>query len=333
MIDTLYVEEALKNHPHVLALQKRFFKAHVVFCERYTEVFNRKNQSFRLQKQKPALILAQKASSFVLPVPASYTLGKSANFYFSHILNCLYDCRYCFLQGMYRSANYVLFVNFEDFQKALLEKIEEHPLGATFFSGYDGDSLALNPLSCFLESFIPFFKDHPNHELELRTKSNAIHPLLSFAPLPNVILAYSLSPPWIVERFEHKTARAHQRLKALKQLQDKGWPIGLRFDPILYHPHWEKHYGEFFDEVFHTLDPHRIHSVTLGPFRMPYKMALSLQQQFPEEALFFHQLSQKSGQLTYTQKVEDQLMGFCQAKIKSYVPQDCFYPSLEKASL
>ena len=34
--------------------------------------------------------------------------------------NCIYDCRYCFLQGMYSSANFVLFVNFEE-GKSLIE--------------------------------------------------------------------------------------------------------------------------------------------------------------------------------------------------------------------
>ena len=46
------------------------------------------------------------------------------------MLNCLYDCRYCFLQGMYRSANYVLYVNYEDFTKdidTLLEQADNEP--------------------------------------------------------------------------------------------------------------------------------------------------------------------------------------------------------------
>ena len=29
--------------------------------------------------------------------------------------NCIYDCKYCFLQGLYSSANYLVFVNYEDF--------------------------------------------------------------------------------------------------------------------------------------------------------------------------------------------------------------------------
>ena len=38
------------------------------------------------------------------------------------MLNCIYDCNYCFLQGMFNSANYLVFVNYEDYFKEI-EKI------------------------------------------------------------------------------------------------------------------------------------------------------------------------------------------------------------------
>ena len=48
--------------------------------------------------------------STVLKTPDNFTIGFKKNYYFSHMLNCIYDCKYCFLQGMYNSANYVLFI-------------------------------------------------------------------------------------------------------------------------------------------------------------------------------------------------------------------------------
>ena len=116
MIETIYIEECVQHHPRVLGIKARFPDARTIICERFGEVFNPKAQNFRLQKQKPALILAEKYQNFVLETPKGYGIGAERNYYFSHMLNCLYDCRYCFLQGMYQSANYVLFVNYEDFQ-------------------------------------------------------------------------------------------------------------------------------------------------------------------------------------------------------------------------
>ena len=147
MIDTIYVEDQVKRHPRVREICARFESARVISCQHYGEIFNRHNQNFKLQKARPALILAAKLNRRVLPIPAGYGINGARGYYFSHLLNCLYDCRYCFLQGMFRSAHYVWFVNYEDF----IDDIRMTCNGANgdtwFFSGYDCDSLALDPVA------------------------------------------------------------------------------------------------------------------------------------------------------------------------------------------
>ncbi len=106
-----------------------------------------------MQKRRPSLILAKKHGRLVHPTPAGYGIGTARDFYFSHMLNCLYDCRYCFLQGMYRSASFVVFVNYEDFFEAALETAGEAPgEDVCFFSGYDCDSLAFEGVTRFIAS-------------------------------------------------------------------------------------------------------------------------------------------------------------------------------------
>ncbi|SVD49612.1 uncharacterized protein METZ01_LOCUS402466, partial [marine metagenome] len=61
-----------------------------------------------------------------MATPEGYGIGGKNNYYFSHMLNCIYDCRYCFLQGMYRSAHYVLFVNYDEFFGAMDAKLMAH---------------------------------------------------------------------------------------------------------------------------------------------------------------------------------------------------------------
>ena len=48
--------------------------------------------------------------------------------------NCLFDCKYCFLQGMYSSANYVIFVNYEDYYDEI-KKISMKSGGLLLFNG------------------------------------------------------------------------------------------------------------------------------------------------------------------------------------------------------
>ena len=158
----IYVEEEILNHPRTLQIQGRFPDAEIVPCSRYGEIFNRRAQHFRLQKRRPSLILAKKHRNFVHEAPGGYGIEGARNLVFSHMHNCIYDCRYCFLQGMYRSAHYVVFVNYEDFQWALEERVRASP-GETvwFFSGYECDSLALEPVTRFAASFVPFFARFP----------------------------------------------------------------------------------------------------------------------------------------------------------------------------
>ena len=153
MIDTIYIEEEISQHPRTQEILSRFPQAVTISCERYGEVFNRRAQNFRLQKRKPALILARKHDGFVLETPAGYGIGGQQNYYFSHMLNCVYDCRYCFLQGMYQSAHYIVFVNYEDFAKEIQHQSFQD--GNTyFFSGYDCDSLALDQVTGFIDFFL-----------------------------------------------------------------------------------------------------------------------------------------------------------------------------------
>ena len=56
MIDRIYVERDVKNHPRTKQVLDRFPNAVQIDCERYGEVFNRSAQNFRLQKRRPALL-------------------------------------------------------------------------------------------------------------------------------------------------------------------------------------------------------------------------------------------------------------------------------------
>ncbi|HBL27051.1 MAG TPA: DNA photolyase, partial [Acidobacteria bacterium] len=232
----IYVEEEILSHPRTLQVCERFPDAEVVPCARAGEVFLRKGQSFRLQKRSPSLILAKKQRGFLTEAPAGFGFPGARNLILSHMQNCIYDCRYCFLQGMHRSAHYVLFVNYEDFLWAMEERIRSAAAGEVlwFFSGYDCDSLALEPVTRFAAGFVPFFGRFPQAFLELRTKSTQIKSLLEMEALPNVIVAFSFTPEEVQRSLEHLTPPVDRRLRAMAKLQERGWKLGLRFDPVIY---------------------------------------------------------------------------------------------------
>ncbi|MFT6006695.1 MAG: spore photoproduct lyase [Pseudoalteromonas tetraodonis] len=328
MVDTIYVEQEVSNHPRTEAIVARYPKANVIPIEQYSEVFNSHAQNFRLQKQNPSLILAAKKNNKLMPTPAQYETGGGAHYYFSHMLNCIYDCRYCFLQGMLRSANYLLFVNYEDFVsdiRAVAAKHEHDEKPVWFFSGYDCDSLAYEPVTQFADFFLSEFETIPNAVLELRTKSTQIRSLLNRPAQSNVVVASSLSPENVATAVEEGAPSLAKRVQALKKLQDQGWRIGLRFDPIVWHQGYQENYQQMMDLVFSSLDADKIDSVTLGGFRLPKGFHKIMRKLYPEHWIFQAGLAEVNGMISYLPEIEAEVFSVISEMCLQHVRADQLY--------
>ncbi len=317
-MEQIYCEQELENHPRVKRIFQRFPGKKPLFCERYQEVFNLRAQNFRIQKQNPSLILAKKRGSLLQKIPQGYGLGFSKNFYFSHMLNCPFDCRYCFLQGMYRSAHYVFFINLEDFMEKMEEEIEKKE-PVYFFSGYDGDSLALEGITHFVESFYPFFVKHPTAHMELRTKSLSIASLLQRKPLANWTIAFTLTPEEIQKALEHKTPSLKKRIEAIQKLSAFGWKIGLRFDPLFFLKDYERIYRSFFEKIFEQIPQKSIEDITMGSFRMPKGVYENMRRIYPEEKLFILGMKEEKKSISYEKTKEEKLINFCYDQVQKYI--------------
>ena len=322
MIETIYIEEEIIDHPITKRIIKNLPRAQKIEIRRYQELFNKRHQNFRLQKKNPVLILAKKHDNFVLPVPAGFGMDAQKNFYFSHMYNCLYDCKYCFLQGMYSSAHYVLFVNYEDFFKSISDTVDKNPnCSMTFFSGYDCDSLAFEKVSGFAKHSLDFFSKIPAVELELRTKSIVTSALIERDPIKNCIVAFSLSPQKISDILDKKAPSVARRNSALKQLAKEGWSIGLRFDPLIYCSGWEDLYSELIADIMDDLDPSSVHSVSHGPLRFPKEMHKKIVKLNPDDRLFSFPMENKGEIVSYGEEIEDLMSNFIQLELNKYTQQ------------
>ena len=340
-IETIYVEDRIKDHFRTKKILDKISGKRIIPIEHYSEIFNRKNQSFSLQKLKPALILAKKDKNFIQQIKPVSGVGLSNNYYFSVMLNCPFDCMYCFLQGFFRSAFYTLFVNYEDFKK----EIEAIKSPAFFFAGYDCDSLAMDHLTEFSKEFIPFFKNFPNLALELRTKSINIKELLplkcstenfreainqkeatnrniSLLPGDNIIIAFSLNPENIVNAIEKKAPPLDKRIKAIVSLQQAGWKIGLRFDPLILHEGYQESYKTLFETVFEHTSIEKIHSVTLGALRYPSSCYGNIRKINNKNPLLAALFQNSLKVFSYEEKKEEEMLSFCEKELKKYITKD-----------
>ena len=323
MIKTIFFEEEVYNHPTSLRVRKALPRADWFPIRSYQELFNRRHQNFRLQKKQPELILAKKHSNFILPVPSGFGMDTVRNFYFSHMYNCIYDCKYCFLQGMYNSANFVLFVNYEDFFHSISVLKNKHcGESATFFSGYDCDSLAFDKISGFADSALDFFCQHPEISLEFRTKSIAVGALLKREAISNCIIAFSLSPYEVAKALDFKAPSVVRRIQTLKNLARHGWKVGLRFDPLIYFKGWEGQYSGLIANIMKNLYDQNIHSVTFGPLRFPKKMYKRISSYYPNEDFFAFPLDEEKGTVSYGAHLEEQMRRFLEIELAKYVSEE-----------
>jgi len=326
LISTIYIEEEVKNLDRTREICNRFSDASRVLCDRYSSVFNSNSQNFRLQKKQPSLILAKKHKNRVLSTPVGYGIGSENNYYFSHMMNCLYDCRYCFLQGMYRSAHYVVFVNYEDFLDDITRFANDTEGSSWFFSGYDCDSLAMEPVTGFMHTCLNHFETLSAANLEIRTKSTQIRKLLNRPPITNSVIAYSFTTEDTAQKLEHKAPSVDKRIAALNKLQQHGWPVGLRFDPLIYTKRFEQEYRELLDKIFASVDPTLVHSISYGAFRLPrpyFKKMITL---YPNERLFATGLNESNTTVSYPEENEQFCLETMKALLIERVNESVLFP-------
>ncbi|HEX7025648.1 MAG TPA: DNA photolyase, partial [Gammaproteobacteria bacterium] len=137
---------------------------------------------------------------------------------------------------------------------------------------------------------------------------------------------FSFTPDVISRALEHKVPRLEKRIHAMRELQQQGWRVGLRFDPLIYCEDYPTHYRQLFKQVFQALDPQAIHSISFGPFRLPKPFQQNIVRLYPDEALFAGRFEEHNGMVSYPRNIETEMSEFCRTEILQYVPEEKLFP-------
>ncbi len=328
MASAIYIEKEILHHPRTERILQKLRASRIIEIDKYSEVFNRKNQNFRVQKEQgKTFILARKRDHFVLPSPSYCTADTDLKFYFSHMYNCPYDCEYCFLQGMYRSAFFVLFVNYEDFAIAIEQKLHEVQKKShdkvMFFASYDNDSLALEEVTGFAEYFIPVFEPLEGVTFELRSKAAHTRIFEQLPPARNTLSAWTLSPDEVQKQWEHGTASLAMRIKALNKAQRLGWRTAIRIEPLLWFQEWEDVYANFFETLEREIDFSRIENLIFGQFRLPRDIFKTMKKMLPRSTLLTKSFVRGGDdEITYGPEKERALFDFVYNRSMTVLPPE-----------
>lgn len=305
----IYAEKGILNHPRTRQILAHFPYAKVVPIAHYKDVFNRPRQDISLQEKAKSLILAAQTGSLLFPgAPVCQSFGEEYFYYSSCILGCFFNCEYCFLKGMYPSAYPVIFVNLEDYFRAIEDLLKEHPVYLCV--SYDTDLLAAEALTGYVREWAAFTAVHPGLRIEIRTKSAPAGLWQDYPPHPDVIFAFTLSPQAVIEQFEHGTPSLEKRLESAAAALAAGHPVRLCFDPILYFPDWEKHYADMAALVREKIPLPLIRDISIGSFRISQDFLKKMRRAMPDSPVVQFPYVNEDGYYSYGKELSGRLENF-----------------------
>lgn len=239
--DAVYYEPDVMKYELGRALYQKFMmlpwikiKSH----NRIPELSSSENRAFPKLKQHLVIgirkthkyVENEKISDWLVPYTSS---------------GCRAMCLYCYLVCNYNKCSYLrLFVNREEMMEKLLNKDALAPRPQTFEIGSNSDLVLENTITGNLPWTIEMFARRGRGFLTFPTKFDMVHPLLNLDHKGKTIFRMSVNPPEVIKRVEIGTSPLDNRIKALNDMAEAGYRVGLLIAPIILLPDWKKMYGE-----------------------------------------------------------------------------------------
>ena len=313
----IYVEERSFGYPLTEKILAKIPDAHVIKIKHYKDVFDRKRQNAPLQKEHQALIIAVRDGNRIFKgAPVCQSFGNKNFYYASSMMNCPFDCEYCYLKGMYPSSNMVVFVNLEDYRADVEEKLREGPMYVC--ASYDTDLLAMNSLTGHADFWKETALDHEDLLVELRTKA-AVDVKDS---IPNVIYAFTLSPEEVVTDLERYTAPVSARISAAAKAIEAGAKVRLCFDPIIKITGWKEAYEKLIGEAASRIDFGKLPDVSVGTFRISGDYLNKMRRAYPASKTAWYPYVIKDGVAQYEPEIDKEMQAFVCGLLEKHIGRE-----------
>ncbi len=265
----------------------------------------------------PAWKKARQKGAFVKHCPCSPGSVPCGYFNLNLHTGCPFDCSYCILQAYLENKGQgVFYTNFADLETELGTFLAARP-DVRIGSGELSDSLAYEAVRPGAVRIVELFRKFPRTVFEFKTKATQVQSLLAVKEIPqNIVVSWSLNPARLIRGEEKLTPTLSKRLQALAAVQDKGYKIGIHFDPLILCPDWQKHYRELVRRLVAVIRPERVAWWSLGALRFPPELKKHIFKHRRSQ-LFWGELIQGSdGKYRYYRPQRLELFDFVRAEIK-----------------
>lgn len=303
------------GHFRTQEILAKFPAAEIIEISHYKDIFCRSRQCIRLQHGSQKLVLAKKEGALLYEgSPVCQDFGNSNFYYASCVMNCIYDCEYCYLKGMYPCANLVIFVNLEDFFKEAGRLLQSRQLYLCI--SYDTDLLAVEHITGYVSQWAEFAAGYIGRlSVEIRTKCANLQYFRKARPDSDAIYAFTLSPQAVIQAFEHHTPSLDKRIRCAAEALRMGLRVRLCFDPMVYVKDWETHYAEMLEEVSRSIDFGKLMDASVGTFRISQDYLKRMRRQMPGSAAVWFPYEKENGFYHYPAPLMRQMEQFLAGKL------------------
>ncbi len=243
---------------------------------------------------------------------------------------CAYGCSYCSIQSFYDEN--VIKID-KDFKKKLLnlelDKEKIYHIG----TGQSSDSLLFGDSFGALSALLEFARKNQNVILELKSKSNNISTLLKSEVPKNVICTFSLNPEIIVQNEELFSASLEERIRAAKNLRDKGILVGFHFHPMVVFENFEKEYKKIAQKLLDEFKPGEVVMVSFGTLTFIKSVLKSIRANLKSSKILQMPLTETAGKYSYPLWQKKEMFKMLYNEFKPWHKEVFFYLCMEDESL
>jgi len=249
---------------------------------------------------------------------------------------CFYRCEWCYLKLTYRAAFpfKTVRVQYDRIKEQLRKRLGKSQTSVIFNSGELADSLSMEHLTRAGREFIPWFGEAENGFLFMLTKSDNVDHILDLPHNGHTIIAWSLNSALVSQKYELMAPSFERRLSAARKVQEAGYRVRVRLDPIIPFQGWKEEYASTIKRIFEQISPE---SITIGTLRFEegfYKMRKTIFTKDSDLPKFVEAMEPmfapkafpgykrtKSGKYSFREEERAEIFSFAVGEIRKY--SDC----------
>jgi len=167
------------------------------------------------------------------------------------IVGCHFRCAYCTLSRLIS-----IMMNVEELIDRLDGFLARCPGQTLFQNDNYTDNVCFEPEYGGAKLLIEYFARKPGKALELYVgKSDYVNFMLDYDHRGHTVCCWSLAARTQSTEFEWRSAPTADRIEAMRCCQDAGYPVRVRFSPILPVKNWREENREMIELLFDSVRP------------------------------------------------------------------------------